>query len=371
VRPLPAHTFPAYPDADTRHHRALIDLAIGRVLESGSFILGDEVRCFEASLQQHLHGRHVIAVASGTDALELLLRAISIQPGETVLLPTLAPSAVAAAVARSGAAIQLVDIEPESLTLCPDALRQAIHRTPRARVVLAVHLYGHPARMRELRAICEEHSLILWEDVSQAHGAVLDERVAGSLAEAAAFSFYPTKNLAAIGDAGAIATQDGALAERLRELRQYGWRVRYRSEIVGCNSRMDELQAAVLSAKLPSLSKANARRQQLAAHYHEALAALPQLRLPSIQPGCSHVFHQYVIRTEAREALRHELLRHGVPAAVLYPEPLHLQPAWQQSGPFPIAEQACRELLSLPLHPYLKDEAVQGVTQVIEHFFQS
>lgn len=363
--PLPASLFPEFPAEDQRHHHDALMLAVQRVLQSGRFVLGEEGKGFEAEFVAHLGGGAVTGVASGTDAIELLLRALEIGPDDAVVLPALAPSAVAAAVRRAGASIRLCDVQEETLTLCPVALRECLQGASGIKAVLALHLYGHPCDWKPLEEVCDAHGVFLIEDAAQAHGAMWNQKTVGTLGKASVWSFYPTKNLGALGDAGSIWTSEAALAEKLRCLREYGWRKRHISEQSGINSRLDEIQAAMLRVKLPQLTRHNERRRELAAQY---AAALRHVRLPVVRDGCVHAFHQYVIRSEHRDALQAYLKRHGVPAAVHYPMALHQQPAFASGETFPVAEKAVHEVLSLPMHPYLSDAAIEAVCRVMEGF---
>lgn len=340
-------------------------LAARRVLESGRFILGDEGRAFEAAYAAHLGGGQVTGVASGTDAIELLLRALDIGFNEAVVVPALAPSAVAAAVRRAGARIVMCDVEEETLTICPRALEERLRNVKGIRAVLAVHLYGHPCDWQMLEEVCEAHGAFLIEDASQAHGAVWRQKPVGALGKASVWSFYPTKNLGALGDAGAVWTSEAVLAEKMRCLREYGWRQRHVSELEGINSRLDEMQAAMLRVKLPFLIEQVKKRAELASRY---ISRLRGVRLPVVREGCGHAFHQFVIRLEHRDALQAHLKRRGVPSAVLYPAALHQQPAFACAASFPVAEKAAREVLSLPLHPYLGEAAIDAVCSAVEDF---
>ncbi len=361
--PLPAHLFPAFPLADLHHHRSAIHLAVQHVLEGGNYVLGDEVAAFESEFAAYLGVKHVVGVGSGTDAIELMLRALGIGAGSKVVVPTLSPSAVASGVLRSGAELLLADIDQVTFTLCSRSLAAVLSRSKAGdiKAVIAVHLYGHSADWNALQAVAADHGVMLLEDCAQAHGATYHGRMVGALGRAAAFSFYPTKNLSALGDAGAVATSDDELADRMRQLRQYGWKKRHISELPGINSRLDELQAAILRAKLTTLPAALKQRRQLAARY---AARLPQ----PILVGCEHAFHQYVIRSSKRDALLKHLQEKGIPAAILYPLALHQQPAFHDSGSFPVAEQTVREILSLPMHPYLSEAAVDAVCDAVEEF---
>ncbi|MFN0079068.1 MAG: DegT/DnrJ/EryC1/StrS family aminotransferase [Prosthecobacter sp.] len=365
----PTHSlFPPFPLEDQRQHQAELAAAIRRVLDSGSYILGEEVAAFESEFAAFLGVKHVVGVASGTDAIEVMLRALEIGGGSKVIVPSHAPSAVAAGVARSGAKPVFADIEADTFTLCPESL-DAVLRSPAGRGVkaaLVVHLYGHPADWANLQQVADEHGILLLEDCAQAHGATWHGRMTGALGTAAAFSFYPTKNLGAIGDAGAVATDDDDLAERLRLIRQYGWRRRYVSEMTGVNSRLDELQAAVLRVKLSTLGQSVYQRRRLAAMYEARLSASGSVTPPSVREGCEHAFHQYVVRCERRDALTQHLHAAGIPAAVSSPVPLHRQPAFHADIALPEAERAAAAIVALPLHPYLHEAAVAAVCDAIE-----
>ncbi len=366
--------FSAYPSSDCLAHRAGIDAALKGMLDSGWYILGREVEAFEREFAAWVGTRHAIGVANGTDAIEVLLRGLGLGAGDVVLVPTHTAVASASGVARAGAVPLLVDVDPVSCTMCLESVARAFASShgPRIRAVLAVHLYGHPCAMEELRALCDAHGAILLEDCAQAHGATLGGRKAGALARGASFSFYPTKNLGAIGDGGAITTDDDALAERLKEVRQYGWRQRYISAIEGVNSRLDEMQAAILRVKLQSLDAQNAARQRLAARYDEGLREVAWARPPAVRAGCGHAYHLYVIQSKQREALMKHLLGAGVPVALHYPAAIHQQPGYARYAspevPLRQAEALMREILTLPLHPYLSDEAVAYTLAGIRQF---
>ncbi|MCX7819357.1 MAG: DegT/DnrJ/EryC1/StrS family aminotransferase, partial [Kiritimatiellae bacterium] len=312
-----------------------------------------------------------IGVASGLDALKLALRALEIGPGDEVI--TVANSFVATALAVSavGARPVLVDCEPEGFTINVAEIEGAI--TSRTRAILPVHLYGHPAEMDAIRSIAARHGLEVVEDAAQAHGARYRGRRCGSLGRIAAFSFYPGKNLGAYGDGGAVTTNDAALADRVATLRNYGSRVKYRHEVLGENSRLDTLQAAVLNAKLPHLDRWNAARRRIAAHYRDLLAGVGDLRLPVARSEVEHVWHLYVVRTSRRDALLEFLRARGIGALIHYPIPIHLQPAYRgygwRVGQFPIAEQLAREVLSLPIYPEMTEPQVEAVTAAVREFF--
>jgi dTDP-4-amino-4,6-dideoxygalactose transaminase len=357
-------------DADYRAKRDAIDAAVARVLASGWFILGEEVAAFEAAFADFLGAAHVVACANGTEAIALALLAAGARPGDVVLLPANACVPVMAGVRMAGVQPRLCDVEPETLTL--DAGSAARAGTAGARFLLPVHLYGGAADLEGLGALAAREGLVLIEDCAQSHGASLHGRSTGTFGRAAAFSFYPTKNLGAYGDGGAVATGDPEIAERLRRLRQYGWSRRDHAEQEGLNSRLDELQAAILRAKLPWLAAENARRRELAALYDAAFAELP-LRLLRAREGAVPVHHLYPVRTERRDALRAHLADRGVETAIHYPTPLHLQPAYAflgyRKGDFPVSEAACETVLSLPLHPALSDAQADIVIAAVREFF--
>lgn len=355
---------------DLRGHQREIEAALRKVLDSGRFILGGEVAAFEKEFADWLGVRHAIAVASGTDAIEVLLRGVGIGRGDTVAVPSHTAVACVSAITRAGAAPFLVDVDPAAFTITPEIMERVLRDRAEIRAVLAVHLYGQSADMPALQSLCDEHGVILLEDCAQAHGATWRGRKAGTLSRGAAFSFYPTKNLGALGDGGAITTNDDALAERLRGLREFGWRERYISAVEGVNSRLDELQAAVLRVKLRTLDSRNAARRRLAAVYGEALGAMKDVIVPVNLPEREHAFHLYVIRAKHRDALMKHLLHAGVPVGLHYPAAIHQQPAyaWLPHGSLAQTEALMPEILSLPLHPYLSDEAMRFTVDAIHRF---
>jgi dTDP-4-amino-4,6-dideoxygalactose transaminase len=357
-------------DADYRARRDVIDAAVARVLASGWFILGEEVAAFESAFAEFLGVAHVVACANGTEAIALALLAAGAQPGDVVLLPANACVPVIAGIRLAGAQPRLCDVDPETLTL--DAARAERAGTAGARFLLPVHLYGGVADVASLAALAAREGLTLLEDCAQSHGATYQGRATGGFGRAAAFSFYPTKNLGAYGDGGAVATGDPEVAQRLRRLRQYGWSRRDHAEEEGRNSRLDEMQAAILRAKLPFLAAENARRRELGTLYDAAFADLP-LRLLRVRDGAVPVHHLYAVRTERRDALRAHLAARGVETAIHYPTPLHLQPAYAflggRVGDFPVSEEACATVLSLPMHPFLSDAQTETVIGAVREFF--
>ncbi|HXY98794.1 MAG TPA: DegT/DnrJ/EryC1/StrS family aminotransferase [Stellaceae bacterium] len=360
----------ADPKAGYLAQRAEIDAAIARALEGGRYILGPEVAAFERDFAAYIGVAHGIGVASGTDALVLALKAIGVGPADYVVTVSHTAVASVAAIELAGARPLLVDIEPRTFTMDAAELARVLASPPgRVAAIVPVHLYGQPADLDAILPLARRHGARVVEDCAQSHGALSGGSRAGSRGDLAAFSFYPTKNLGALGDGGMVVTADAALAERLRALREYGWRERYVSDVAGTNSRLDELQAAVLRVKLGRLDAGNARRAALAAAYDRGLAGLA-LGLPARRAGASHVFHQYVLRSPARDALRDGLARRGIGANIHYPVPVHLQPAYRgrlAAGPSGLgeSERAAREVLSLPLYPELGDDAVAEVVAAL------
>jgi aminotransferase EvaB len=351
--------------------------AFERVLASGRFVLGPEVEAFEGEFAAWLGAAHVVTVANGTDALELALRAVGVAPGAGVIVPANTVSATAAAVVAAGARPVFVDVDPDTANLAPAAVA-AVLASPQGagvRAIVPVHLYGHPCDMAALAALARRHDLAMVEDCAQAHGAAWDGRPCGTWGDAAAFSFYPTKNLAALGDGGAVVTADRALADRVRAWRQYGWRERYVSfGEGGRNSRLDEVQAAILRVRLRYLDAENARRRSHARRYRAALAeavANAALVLPPDEDERARaVFHQFAVRVERRDEALPWLQERGVWAQALYPVPLHRQPAfapWARAGEgaMPVTEQWCAQTLCLPVHAALAEREVDTVAALV------
>ena len=369
---------PADPRGSYTAHRHEILEAVRRVLESGWYILGEETRAFEHEFAAWMGATHAVGVASGTDALQLALRAIGVGPGDAVLTVSHTAVATVAAIELLGATPVLVDIDEAGYTLSPASLQATLdarRNEYRFKAVVPVHLYGQPADMDAICRIAAARDLLVLEDCAQAHGAELQGRKAGTLGNVAAFSFYPTKNLGAFGDGGAVTTDDAAITERLRALREYGWRNRYISDEPGLNSRLDEMQSAILRVKLRHLDADNERRRRIAAMYDNALAAT-SLILPATPAGTRHVYHQYVIRTSRRDGLRSFLADRGIPTAVHYPLPVHLQPAYRDRlplapGGLPVTEAVSSEILSLPMHPYLSDADVATICDALRAFEKS
>jgi dTDP-3-amino-3,4,6-trideoxy-alpha-D-glucose transaminase len=343
--------------------RPEIDAAIARVLDGGRYVLGEEVDAFEREFAAFCGTAHCVAVGSGLDALWLALRAWSIGPGDEVIVPAYTAIATWMAVSLAGARPVGVDVDPRTRCLDPDRIADAI--TGDTRAIVPVHLFGRPAPIDSVTELAQTHGLRVLEDCAQAHGATVDDRHVGSIGGAGAFSFYPTKNLGALGDGGAIITDDDDLADRVRLLRSYGWRARDDSLIKGQNSRLDELQAALLRVKLPALEAWNGRRASVAAEYLEALDAVPGLELPDA--GAGSVWHQFVVRHPSRDELRAALSEAGVATQVHYAPPPHLATTYRadgwRPGHFPVAEELSRTVLSLPVHPQLGEGTAREVAQ--------
>jgi len=340
------------------------------VAASGWFVLGEEVAAFEREFADYCGARHCIGVANGLDALFLAVAGYGIGPGDEVIVPANTYIATWLAVSHAGATPVPVEPDAASYAIDPDRIEAAI--TPRTKAILAVHLYGHPADMHAIAAVARRHGLRLIEDCAQAHGARLRGRRVGALGDAAGFSFYPGKNLGALGDGGAVVTSDDALADRVRVLRNYGSRRKYENEVRGWNSRLDELQAALLRAKLPALDADNAARARAAAAYAQGLRGLP-LALPQASSDIEHVWHLYVVRSERRDALAAHLQRCGIGTMVHYPVPPHLQPAYRDLAPpaagLPLTEAIHREVLSLPMGPTLSDDDLARCICAVRGFF--
>ena len=341
------------PKAGYLAQKAEIEQAIMRTLEGGRYILGDEVTSFERTFAAFAKASHGIAVANGTDALEIALRALDLPPGSGVVTVSHTAVATVAAIELAGLTPVLADIETDFYTMDPAALSKALAGNisggsgskPTIRAVIPVHLYGQMAAMDEIVAQSREHNLGIIEDCAQAHGAALNDKPVGSFGDIACYSFYPTKNLGAVGDGGFVTTSNAALAERMKMVREYGWKSRYVSDIKGLNSRLDELQAAILSVKLPHLAAANARRGEIARLYDKGLADV--LPTPKLRNSARHVYHQYVVRVpgDKREAIRERMADRGVGTLIHYPMPVHLQPAykgkiWLAGSSLPTTEKA-------------------------------
>jgi len=371
---------PADPKSNYFAHKWEIDEAVRRVLEGGSYVLGEEVTAFEKEFANYLGAESVIGVGNGTDALHLALRACGIGKGDAVITVSHTAVATVAAIELAEAQPVLVDIDPDTLTLDPDRAVEAIKSHSergngvRIKAIIPVHLYGQPADMPAILDIARRHDLIVIEDCAQSNGAAIQDRKTGTWGNLATFSFYPTKNLSALGDGGAVVTNSRELADRARMTREYGWRERYISEFPGMNTRLDELQAAILRVKLRYLDEENARRREIARNYDARLSAT-RLTLPQSRADREHVYHQYVIRSERREELREFLKSRNIGTLIHYPAPVHLQPAYRGRfgavGSLPHTEKAAGEILSLPMFPEISDGQIESVAEAILEFEKS
>lgn len=356
----------ANPHAQYVASKGEIDEAIARVLNKGRYVLGEETSAFEREFADYVGVDFAVGVGSGTEAIHLALRASGVGPGDEVISVSHTAVATVAAIEMAGATPVLVDIDPATYTMEPKALEAAL--TARTKAVIPVHLYGHSANMDAILSIARSANLKVIEDCAQAHGARYAGKRVGALGDAACFSFYPTKNLGAIGDGGAVVCRDKAIYDQLKLLREYGWAERYVSRIPGMNSRLDELQAAILRVKLRRLDEDNGRRMRLAAAYDARLPG-SGLVLPQCSGDASHVYHLYVIRSAKRDALQRHLHNAGVGTLVHYPQPIHLQPAYRgrlrTSPSMDETESAAAEVLSLPMYPELQDSEQDAVVRAI------
>ena len=357
------------PKANYMAHKEEIDSAIHRVLESGWYILGGEVSALEKEFAAYIGVGHAIGVGNGTDALHLAMRACGAGPGDFVITTSNTAVATAAAIRMCGATPFFVDIDPASFTMDPKSLEDTIKRFPyhRFKAVIPVHLFGHPADMKNIMGIADRYSLYVIEDCAQSHGATFIGKKTGALGHLGAFSFYPTKNLGALGDGGMVVTSDPKLDEKVRLLREYGWKKRYVSQIPGFNSRLDEIQAAVLRVKLRHLDIENAKRRRLADLYNRLLDQSGVVT-PQAKSDSNHVFHQYVVRTDGRDELMKHLLDNKIKTLIHYPVPIHLQPAYanlSESWDLRRTEAVATQIVSLPMFPELGEHQVETVARHI------
>lgn len=351
-----------------------IDLGIQAVIDSASFIKGAAVSSFQTNLEHYTGAKHVIPVGNGTDALQIALMALGLQPGDEVITPTFTFIATAEVVALLGLTPIVVDVDWDTMNISVEAVKKAI--TPKTKAIVPVHLFGQCADMEELMAIAKAHNLYIVEDACQAIGSVYrfadgTEKQAGTMGEIGCTSFFPSKNLGCYGDGGAIFTNNDDLAAKIRAIANHGMVVRYYHDIVGVNSRLDSIQAAVLDVKLKHLNEYIAARQKAATYYDNAFVNHPKILVPTRSEKSSHVFHQYTLRLldVDRDALRAALAEAGVPAMIYYPVPLHMQKAYQdaryQTGDFPVAERLADCVLSLPMHTELDEEQLEYITMQV------
>ena len=346
-----------------------IDAAVLSTLESGHFILGPQVVKFEESVAAYLGVKHAIGLASGTDALVIALRALNIGDGDEVIIPAYTFFATAGTVMSVGAKPVIVDVDPQSYQIDVSKIEAAI--TPKTKAIIPVHLYGHPAEMNPILEIARKHGLKVIEDNAQGYGAEYLGRKTGAMGEVGCLSFFPTKNLGAYGDGGMVVTNDDTLAEQMRMLRAHGWKKKYYSEMVGYNSRLDAMQAAILQAKFPHLDEWNEKRRELSKRYNDHLAPLG-IVTPIEREWAKHVYHLYIIRSEKREELQAFLKEKGIASEVYYPLPPHLSIPCRKygykEGNFPHAEKAAKETLALPLYPELTLKQQDEVIAAIKEF---
>lgn len=369
------------PKASYISHREEIGLALDRCLYSGHYILGQEVEAFESEFAGFLGAKHCVGVGSGTDALVLAMSACGIKRDDVVITVSHTAGATVAAIEILGAAPLLIDVDPGTYLMEANILDDAIQelrstdpaKAERLKAIIVVHLYGYPADIVEILEVASKYGLLVIEDCAQAHGASIDSKMVGTFGPISAFSFYPTKNLGAFGDGGAVVTNDDHLAENVRALRQYGWRHRYISEQPGYNSRLDEIQAAILLVKLKYLKRENEQRIEIAKKYNQALESF-DLQLPKEAPDRQHVYHQFVIQTSNRGNFRKYLAGSGITTAIHYEAPIHCQPAYANrrlTWPEKLVntELLCDRIVSLPMYPYLTQDQVDRVCDTMFQWF--
>lgn len=361
------------PFANYLRYKHEIDTAVHRVLNSGHYVMGGECAAFEREFAEYIGVKHAVTAGSGTEALHLMLRASGVGPGDEVITVSHTAVATIAAIGMCGAVPVFVDINPDTYTINPEYIHKAVNRKTKA--VVGVHLYGHPSPIGPILEIVKKYNLLFFEDCAQSHGAAYRGRKTGSWGHAAVFSFYPTKNLGALGDGGAITTNNSELNERLRAIRQYGWDRNRISRTAGYNSRLDEIQAAVLRVKLKHLDSNNKTRQDISETYGKGLAGL-NLRLPTTSPEAIHVFHQYVVQCRdkaSRDGLKEYLQTRNIRTAIHYPVPVHFQPAYSaklgDKLRLPVTERITRRILSLPMFPEISGGELNTIIKAIHDFF--
>jgi dTDP-4-amino-4,6-dideoxygalactose transaminase len=357
------------PKAQYLSYKSEIDTAISRVLDSGRYILGNEVRSFEEEFARFIDVAHGIGVGSGTEAIHLALSACGIGRGDEVITVSHTAVATVAAIELAGATPVLVDINPDFYTIDTEKIESVI--TSQTKAIIPVHIYGHPADMDPILEIAKKYNLLVIEDCAQAHGAKYKGKRVGSIGNIGCFSFYPTKNLGALGDGGIVVTNDANLGNKANLLREYGWAERYVSHFTGWNSRLDEIQAAILSVKLKHLDEDNEKRMDIAVRYNHDLEAL-NINVPICLENATHVYHLYVIRCHFRDELLRFLQGRGIGAAIHYPLPIHLQPAYsgrlRGADSLPETERAAREIISLPMYPKLQEEEINFILNTIRKY---
>lgn len=356
------------------HHAAIrpeLDAALSAVIDAGAFAGGSFVSEFEHAFAGYVGASHAVGVSSGTDALWLALSAVGVEPGDEVITVPNSFIATAAAISLAGARPVFVDVDADTYTMSPEAFAAAI--TPRTKAVVPVHLFGHPAPMAEIIAVARPHGIRVVEDACQAHGARVGDRRVGAMGDAGCFSFYPGKNLGALGDGGAVTTNSREVAEHIRLLRDHGREAKNRHVAIGATARLDAIQAAVLSVKLRHLDAGNAARQRAAALYDRLVEEIDDVVRPFVRPGVTPAFHLYTLQAAHRDALLAALRERSIEAAVHYPHPIHLQPAYahlgHRVGDFPIAERLAQSLISLPLFPEITPPQISRVVDAIQGFY--
>jgi dTDP-4-amino-4,6-dideoxygalactose transaminase len=349
-----------------------IDAAVEKVLNSGAFIGGKFVEKFEKDFASSCHTKYAVALASGTDALYLGLRALRIKPGDEVITSPFTFIATAEAIERSSASVVFADIDEKTYNISPAEIEKRI--TTRTRVIMPVHIFGQPADMTAINSIAKRHNAVVFEDACQSHGALWNGRPAGSLSRCAAFSFYPSKNLGAYGDGGAFTTDSAELARNMRLLRDHGRKGRYLHSVKGVNSRLDALQAAILTVKLRHLNDWNSKRRQAAKLYTRFLADSPEIITPHISDSAQSVFHVYAVRVPKRDRVVAKLEENGIHAGVHYPLPVHLQPAFRhlkiKKGSYPVCERVCRSVISLPIYPEITESQIEFVSETLKRIIR-
>lgn len=340
---------------------------IDEVLKTGEYVLGHYVRQFEEEFAKYCGAKYAVGVNSGTDAIVLALRAVNVQSGDEVIVPALTFISTANAVTFCGGTPIFIDVEPDTLNMNPQKLEQAVTR--RTKAILPVHFHGHPADMDPINEIAREHGLLVIDDCAQALGAEYKERRIGTLCHLSCFSFYPTKNLGAFGDGGMVVTDDEHMAAKIRSLRDYGRRDKYVFDCIGYNSRLDEIQAAILTVKLEHVDTWNEKRRIIARRYNELLAGVPNVERPIERRNARHVYWVYTLRTENRNRLQRELAQRGIGTHIIYAIPIPFQKAFEYlshvKGDFPVSERCAEEMISLPMFPELSAEEQNYVAQVI------
>ncbi|MCD4652968.1 DegT/DnrJ/EryC1/StrS family aminotransferase [bacterium] len=365
---------PANPGAGYRAHKEEIDSIISDVMSSGWYIMGSHSSEFERNFASYIGVENCVGVASGTDAVHFSLRACGISRGDNVLTVSHTAVATVAAIEWLGALPVFVDIVPDTFTIDIEKTEEILSQSSHPiKAVIAVHLYGHPVNIPALKKVTDKYGVILIEDCAQAHGAKMNGKMIGSFGHCSAFSFYPTKNLGAFGDGGAVVCDLQSFADRVNSLKQYGWQKRYISDAKGYNSRLDELQAAILNCKLRWLDKDNDQRRKIAKKYNQAFKELP-VEIPVELPDCKHVYHQYVIKSRERNELKEHLNKMDIKTGILYPVPIHKQPAYchENSLTVPdlkVTERIVDEILSLPVYPELLDSETDTVIDAVKSFF--